>query len=84
MEYVAITKMDTQSLLSMREVFKLLAEADEDITIDMNAVNFIDGAGIGALVYVLKRVRAKRRVFKIINLRGQPRQLFEELRLNFF
>jgi anti-anti-sigma factor len=84
MEYVASAKMDAETLQSMRDIFKSLAQADEDVTIDMNAVDYIDGSGVGALVYILKRVRAKRHAIRLINLKGQPKRLFQELRLMLY
>ena len=81
MEYVATTKMDALSLRSHREVFENLAACDQDLTIDMDNVELIDGAGIGALVFLLKRARAKRRTIRLTNLKGQPRRLLEGLHL---
>ena len=81
MEYVAMTKMDALSLQSNREVFETLAACDEDLTIDMDKVDLIDGAGIGALVYLLKRARAKRRAIRLTKLKGQPKRLLEDLHL---
>ena len=81
MEYFSLAQMDSESLQSTRDVFRRLADSNEDLTIDMGEVSYIDGAGIGALMYVLKRARAKRVVIKIVNLTGQPKRLFESLRL---
>ena len=81
MEHFTWPQMDPESLQSTRQVFRRLAESNDDLTIDMSEVNYIDGAGIGALMYVFRRARAKRVVIKIVNLTGQPKQLFERLRL---
>jgi anti-anti-sigma factor len=71
--------MDAASIKICRGEFDRLASANEDVTVDMRAVQHIDGAGIGALVYLLKRVRETGHELAVINLKGQPLRLFNDL-----
>ena len=52
------------------------------ITVDLAELHQIDSTGVGALVSLFKRIRAYGGVFTIANLRGQPRGIFEILRLD--
>lgn len=79
--YVAGGSLDASSLRLNRDDFERLARVEEDVTIDMSDVSYMDPSGIGALVFVFKRVRAAGREFKLINARGQPRQLLEQVGL---
>lgn len=79
--YVAGGSLDASSLRLNRDDFERLARVEEDVTIDMSDVSYMDPSGVGALVFVLKRVRAAGREFKLINARGQPRQLLEQVGL---
>lgn len=81
MLYVASSRMDATAVQGAYGVFENLARADQDLTIDMANVDYIDCSGVGALVYLLKRLRTRRHTIKVINLNGQPKQLFEQLRL---
>lgn len=79
--YVAGGSLDASRIRESRVEFERLALAKEDVTIDMAEVEYIDPSGVGALVYVLKRVRAAGRNFRLINARGQPQQLLVEVGL---
>ena len=59
----------------------LLAEAPEDVVLDLSGVNFVDSCGIGALVVLHKRLVARGHRLKVAGLRGQPLQLFMNLKL---
>lgn len=80
-EYVASNRLDAQSLQSMGDDLRHLADAHDDITVDMSGVEYIDSSGVGALVYLFKRSRAHRKTIRIVNLSGQPKKLLDELKL---
>ena len=79
--YIAGNNLDAPRLRQDRVEFERLAAAEEDVTIDMSEVEFMDPSGVGALVFVLKRVRAAGRSFRLINVRGQPQELLEQIGL---
>jgi anti-anti-sigma factor len=58
-----------------------LAGADEDVVLDMSTVTFLDSQGVGAVLALMHRLKAKGLSLKIKGLQGQPRQLLFNLRL---
>lgn len=64
------------------ELEKIIADCDSDVAIDLQAVNFIDSSGIGAIVFLYKRLKAQGQTLEIINIQGQPKELFELLRIH--
>jgi len=52
------------------------------LVIDLSRVVFIDSSGIGALVFLFKRLRQRDKTMEIIGVQGQPRELFELLRIH--
>ena len=79
--YVPEGKMDGRAISKTRQIFEELARADQDVMLDMSAVEYIDCSGVGAIVYLLKRLRASGHGVKVVNLKGQPSRLFADLRL---
>jgi anti-anti-sigma factor len=53
-----------------------------DFFVDMSDVDVIDSSGIGAIVFMLKRLAISGRSLKLVGTRGQPKQLIEFLRVN--
>jgi anti-anti-sigma factor len=74
--------MDAAGSRRLRTQFEELAEASEDVVLDLSGVDVIDSAGVGALVFLLKRLRKSQRNLSIENLSGQPRELFELMNLD--
>jgi anti-sigma B factor antagonist len=52
------------------------------LVIDIFKLEFVDSAGIGALVSLFKRMRLLKGDAKILGLGGQPREIFKLLRLD--
>ena len=75
--------MDALSVKSLRSAFDELAEEERgDLILDISQVPFIDSSGIGALVFLFKRLTAKGRKMEIRGVTDQPRQLFMYLRID--
>ncbi len=53
-----------------------------EIEIDLKHVSFIDSSGIGAIVYLYKRLVEKQRNMRIENAQGQPLEIITLLRIN--
>ena len=49
--------------------------------LDLSRVTFVDSTGIGALVALHRRLVARGHKLKVFGLRGQPLQLFMNLKL---
>lgn len=73
--------LDAAYVTRLRPQIERLAEAGEDVLLDLSKVDFIDSSGLGALVFLHKRLVAKGHKLKITGLRGQPLQLFTNLHL---
>jgi anti-anti-sigma factor len=81
--YCVETDMDATRVEAMREVFERLSTSDDDVTIDIARVRFIDSSGVGAIVFLFKRLKMRGRNLMIANAQGQPQRLFIQLRLTF-
>ena len=74
---------DALAVNEYRPAFEELVETkDCDIAIDLTDVEFMDSSGIGALVFMFKRLTAKQRKLSLITGSGQPMQMIEYLRIN--
>lgn len=73
--------MDASTMANMRDTFDQLAEAHENIEIDMKDVEFIDSSGVGGLVFLYKRLLSSGFKLTINNVSGQPLRLLMHLRM---
>lgn len=78
---VQISKALTAATVdSFRDQLSSWQEAERDIknyVIDLEQVDFMDSAGLGTLIAVLKRVTERGGDMKIANLQKKPRMVFE-------
>lgn len=67
-----------------REIDMLVAERCSPLVLDLSGLTLVDSSGVGAIVSLLKRMRTLSPPgdVKIADLRGQPLQIFQLLRLN--
>jgi anti-sigma B factor antagonist len=75
-------ELDAKSVHELRPCFEELADAGKSVVLDMSEVSFIDSSGIGAIVFLYKRLVARQFSVSVIGLRPQPRELFMMLRIN--
>lgn len=54
----------------------------KNVLLDLNDVDFIDSSGIGAIVYLFKRLKAQHQSLVIRGVHGQPKELMELLRID--
>ncbi len=78
---VQISKSLTAATVdAFRDQLSSWQEAERDIknyVIDLEQVDFMDSAGLGTLIAVLKRVTERGGDMKIANLQKKPRMVFE-------
>ena len=53
-----------------------------DIEVDLTHVRFLDSSGVGAIVYLYKRLVEHQRNMRIENASGQPLEIINLLRIN--
>lgn len=80
---MAAGALDSDRVRNVRGEFDELALHKIDITLDFRHVDFIDSAGIGAVVALLAKQRTNGRFLRLSNVKGQPLQLVQMLCLNF-
>jgi len=56
--------------------------SEKGVVFDMSNVSFLDASGIGAMVFLFKRLRSDNRDLKLIGLSGQPKRLIQLLRID--
>jgi len=74
---------DAEAVKDIRPLFHNLSEEREsNVIIEMSDVSFIDSSGIGAIVFLYKRLIAQGLELVLIGSTGQPLQIMEQLRIN--
>lgn len=81
--YKVNTDLDANTTRSLEADFTLLSEMEQpELTLDMSDVAFIDSCGIGAIVFLYKRLKSRDRNLRLLNVNGQPKQLIQMLRID--
>lgn len=76
-EYPVAGDLDALAIKSLRPDFTRLGEtAEADVVIDLSRVDFVDSSGVGALVFLYKRLAERERSLTLRGVHGQPRDLF--------
>lgn len=73
--------MDAAAMVAHRALCEEAASGDDDVVLDMRNVEFIDSSGVGAIVFMYKRLLGRGKTLKLQTLGGQPLQLLTYLRL---
>lgn len=75
--------MDALTIKQLRNQFEeIIVNENGNVTVDISKVEFIDSSGIGALVFLYKRLTATGRSMLIKGVHGQPGDLFAFLRID--
>ncbi|WP_392339818.1 STAS domain-containing protein [Moritella marina] len=76
------TDLDSEHVASLQSSLELLVQDHkENIVLDFSNVNFIDSTGIGAIVFLFKRLISQRRTLSLLKVSGQPYKLMTMLRV---
>lgn len=76
-------EFDAQRARELESEFDTLSQTDRmELVIDMTKVQFIDSCGIGAIVFLYKRLKSRGRRLRLLNVNGQPRELMQMLRID--
>ena len=60
----------------------IVSDLNQSVKIDFINTQFLDSSGIGAIVFLFKRLRAQERQLALINVAGQPLKLMTMLHVN--
>jgi len=76
-------EMDAQGCSKIRsELEEISNQSQPHIIVDVNSVSFIDSSGIGAIVFLFKRLKEQNRSMEIVGVQGQPKELMKLLRMD--
>jgi len=76
-------EMDALGCSKIRPNLEEIANQTHPHTVlDINKISFIDSSGIGAIVFLFKRLREQGRSMEIIGVQGQPQELMKLLRID--
>lgn len=76
-------EMDALGCSKIRPVLEALSKQEHAHTVlDIAQVSFIDSSGIGAIVFLFKRLKAQGRTMEITGVQGQPQELMKLLRID--
>lgn len=75
--------LDAGRVSQIREDLESMIDGYEgNVAVDMSSVKFIDSSGVGALVYIYKRMLGRRLRMAVLGLKGQPLKLITLLRID--
>ena len=76
-------EMDALGCSKIRPNLQQITEQQHSHTVvDINEINFIDSSGIGAIVFLYKRLKQQGRSMEIVGVQGQPRELITLLNID--
>lgn len=76
-------QFDIDHIGPIRESFEdLLMDKGQLVVVDLSLTEFIDSSGIGAIIYLFKRLKSQQRVLQLYGVHGQPRRILTMLRVD--
>ncbi len=75
-------EFDADAVKAMKSDLEKYSELTNNILIDLKNVSFIDSSGIGAIVFLYKRMVSKGLILSVVGLTKQPLELFQMLLLD--
>lgn len=77
------TNFDAKLMAQSRLIFEELAQhADRNIILDLSQVEVLDSSGIGAIVFLFKRLHIKGFKLELKEMQEHPFRLIEQLHIN--
>jgi len=79
--YMIQGSLDATGVAALKDDFETLAGHGQDVILDLSATDFLDSSGVGAIVFLYKRLSAVGRQLELQGVDGQPLRLLEFLRV---
>jgi len=73
--------LDALAVEILRPRLDALVQDKQNVTLDLSRTDFIDSSGIGAIVFLFKRLRSNERSLCLTGVHGQPLELLHYLRI---
>ncbi len=74
---------DAMAVTKLRPSFETVAtRATRDVVVDLASVSFMDSSGIGAIVFLFKRLKERGVGMQIVGANGQPLEILQFLRID--
>ena len=74
--------LDAKSAKELRQELQAATEGNAEVLLDLSHVEFVDSAGLGAIVATLKNFRSNGSDMKICQIQKSVRTLFELVRMH--
>ena len=81
-QYIIQGEMDARGMRERQEDWSRLAVANDHVQLNLVNVTKIDPSGLGAILFLFKRLTAARKRFEIINATGQPARYLAQFQLD--
>ncbi|WP_084629033.1 STAS domain-containing protein [Neptunomonas japonica] len=81
LHFVINDSFDALAVEILRPQLDELVQGKTDVVLNIENVHFIDSSGIGAIVFLFKRLRTLEQSLSIIGAHGQPLELMKHLRV---
>ncbi len=76
-------EMDALGCTKIRTELERITDTENiNVSLDLSQVSFLDSSGIGAIVFLYKRLKAQGRTLIIVGVQGQPQELMKLLRID--
>lgn len=74
--------LNAAAMEHIREIFDAMAISEaKEVIIDLSKVKLMDASGVGALVFLFRRLKNADRSMKLIGAHGQPEAIIRLLRM---
>jgi len=76
--------LNAQGIKNLRSKFDHLEHLQvTQMVLDLHHVDLIDSSGIGAIVFLYKRIRTQGNSLSLVGVHGQPKSLIKMLRIHY-
>ena len=81
-QYVVKGDLDAAGMKARQSDWNSLAVANDNVRLDLSEVRKIDSTGLGAILFLFKRLKAARKRFEIINAKEQPAEFLARMNIS--